>query len=81
MEISETAPVRRIEAAAQIVPTLDLVHGLISDDLFEDRRRRLPVDPPENEEAAVEPDLQQILQIGIDGREARRPPWAVRSSS
>ena len=67
----EAAPIGRIEAAAQVVPALDLVHGLVADDLFEDRRRRIPVDAAQNEEAAVEPDVEQAPQVGVDGSERR----------
>ena len=60
MEEGEAAPVGGIEAAAQVVPALDLVHRLVGDDLLQDRRRRLPVDAAQHQEAAVEPGLQQV---------------------
>ena len=55
MEKAEAAAVRRIEPTAKVVPPVDLVDGFILDDLLEDRGRRLPVDPPQHEKAAVEP--------------------------
>ena len=44
MEEAEAAPVRRLEAAAQVVPVPDRVHGLVADDLLQDIGRRRPVD-------------------------------------
>ena len=71
MEEGEAAPIGRIEAAAQVVPPLDLVHRLIADDLVEDRRRRVPVDAAQNEKAAVEPGVEQAPQVGVNGGERR----------
>ncbi len=71
MEEGEATPVGRVEPAAQVVPPLDLVHGLVADDLVEDRRRGVPVDAAQNEEAAVEPCIEQAPQIGIDRGERR----------
>ena len=39
------APVDRIDAAAQVVPVADLVHRLVANDLFQNVRWRLPIDP------------------------------------
>ena len=39
MEEGVAAPVRRIDAAAQVVPAPDAVHRLVADDLFQDHRR------------------------------------------
>ena len=55
MEECVTAPVGRIDAAAQIVPVADLVHRLVADDLFQDDRGRRPVDAAQHQEAAIEP--------------------------
>src|SRR6201999_2445280 len=65
MEKGEAATVGR-EAASQIGPSLDLVYCLIGDQLLQHRRRRLPIDPPQFEEAAVEPRREQMLEIGIE---------------
>ncbi len=45
MEEGVAAAVYGIDAAAQIVPVADFVHGLITDDLFQNIRWRRPVDP------------------------------------
>ena len=66
MEEGVAAPVRRIDAAAQIVPAPDAVHRLVADDLFQDHRRRRPVDPAQHQEAAVEPRREQMHEVGID---------------
>ena len=71
MEEGKAAPVAGIEAAAQVVPALDLVHGLVVDDLLQDGRRRLPVDAAQHQEAAVEPRRQQMHQVAVDGGERR----------
>ena len=71
MEERKAAPVGGIEAAAQIVPALDLVHRLVGDDLLQDRRRRLPVDAAQHQEAAVEPRRQQMHQVAIDRSQRR----------
>jgi hypothetical protein len=42
------------------------VHRLIGDQLLQHRRRRLPIDPPQLEKAAVEPRGEQMLQVGIE---------------
>ena len=52
------------QAAPQVVPAVDLVHRLVVDDLLEQLRRRIPVDPLQLEEARVEPARQQVLEIG-----------------
>ena len=66
MEEGVAAPVRRIDAAAQIVPAPDAVHRLVADDLFQDHRRRRPVDPAQHQEAAVEPRREQMHEVGVD---------------
>ena len=55
MEERVAAPVHRIDAPAQVLPVADLVDGLVADDLGEDRSRRRPVDPAQDEKAAIEP--------------------------
>jgi hypothetical protein len=44
VEEREAAPVRRLDAGAQVVPAGDGVHRLVADDLLQDVRRRRPVD-------------------------------------
>ena len=69
MKERKAAPVSRVEAATQVVPAADFVDCFVSDDLLENGRRRLPVDPPQDEEAAVEPRRQQPFEIAVDGGE------------
>ncbi len=70
MEEREAAAVGR-QAPTQVFPAPDLVHGLVGDQLLEDRRGRIPVDPPDVEKAAVEPGLKQILQIRVERQQGR----------
>ena len=69
MEERVAAPVRRIDARAQVVPVADRMHRLVADDLFQDARRRRPVDAAQHEEAAVEPGREQVDEIVVDDRE------------
>ncbi len=71
MEEGKATAIGRIEPAAQIIPTLDLVHGLVGDDLFQDRGRRLPVDPAHDQKTAVEPGIEQVLEVAVDLRQRR----------
>src|SRR5262249_14916482 len=71
MEEGEAAPVTRIEASAQVVPTLDLVYRLVFDDLFQDGCRRLPVYAAQHQKAAIEPGCQQMHEIAIDKSQRR----------
>ena len=66
MEEREAAPVWRLQAKAQVIPTRDRVDGLVADDLLQNMRRGGPVDPLQGEEAAVEPRAEQMLEVGID---------------
>ena len=75
VEEGEAAPVRRLDAPAQVVPARDRVHRLVADDLFQDVGRGGPVDPAQHQEAAVEPRGEQVLEVGIeavDGLRQRR---------
>ena len=54
---------------AQVVPVADRVHRLVADDLFQQIRRRRPVDGPQHEEAAIEPGREQVDEIVVDGGE------------
>jgi|GEM_PF-5257273 len=66
MEEGKAAAVSRIEAAAQVIPTLDLMHRFVGDDLLEDRGGRLPVDAAQHQEAPVEPGIKEMAQVDID---------------
>ena len=71
VEEGVAAPVRRIDAPPQFVPVADLVHRLVADDFFEQRRRRRPVDPAQHQKAAIEPGSEQMHEIAIDNGERR----------
>ena len=66
MEEGVAAAVDRIDAAAQIVPVADLVHGLITDDLFEDVGRGRPVDPAQHEKPPVEPRREKMRDVAVE---------------
>ena len=67
MEECKATPVHGIEAAAQIVPTFDFMHSFVGDDFFKNGGGRLPVDAAQDEKTAIEPRLQKMLQVAIDG--------------
>ena len=71
--------VDRIDAAAQIVPIADLVHGLIADDLFQDVGRRRPVDFAQHQKSPVEPGRRADARRRGRARRARLSPF-IRSS-
>src|SRR5437763_2310240 len=54
------------EPSVQIVPAADLVHRLVLDQLFEDKRRSSPVNPLQDEEATVKPRCEKVCEIGLD---------------
>ena len=66
VEEGEAAPVRRGKPLAQLVPVADGVDRFVADDLFQDARRGVPVDRPQQQEAAIEPGLEQMAEIGVD---------------
>ncbi len=66
VEKPETAAVAVVQSATQIVPTLDLVHRFVANDLFQDGSRRGPVDSLQHQEAPVEPGGEQVDKIGVD---------------
>ncbi len=63
-----TAPVR-IEPIAQVGPRMDRMDCLVSDQLFEQRGRRLPSDALELQEPDVEPRGKPGLQLSVQRRE------------
>ncbi len=65
MEEGEAAAVGR-QAAPQIVPAMDLVDRLVCDQLLQHRGRRLPVDAPQFEKAAIEPGGEQMPEVGVE---------------
>src|SRR5437879_13656486 len=60
------AAIRRLEPAAQIVPTLDGVDRFILDDLLEDVGGGVPVDRSQHEKTPVEPGRKQMDEIVVD---------------
>jgi hypothetical protein len=73
MEEAEAAAVRGLHAPAKVVPALDLVHGLVADDPLQDIGRSGPVDPAQNEKAAVEPGIEEMDEIIVDAGKLRIP--------
>ena len=53
----------RLEAPVEIGPPVNLVNGFVLDQAFEDERRGAPIDPLEDEEATVEPGLEEVQQV------------------
>ena len=47
------------------------MHGFVADDFFEHDGRRVPVDRAQLQEAAVEPRIKQVFEIGINLAELR----------
>ncbi|MGY3120726.1 hypothetical protein ACVWXQ_004663 [Bradyrhizobium sp. S3.14.4] len=66
MEEGVASPVDRIDAAAQVVPVADLVHGFVTDDLFEDVGRGRPVNPAQHEKPPVEPRREKVRDVAIE---------------
>ena len=74
----------RFQTSPQVTPPLDLMHGFVLNQALEDDRRRLPVDPLQRQEAAIEPRSKQVGQVGIDfgairmgTKGAQQPPTHV----
>jgi hypothetical protein len=70
-----------LEPAAQVVPALNLVHGLVLDQLFQHQGGSAPVDALQDEEAAVEPGTEQVGEIGLDARPMRMLGQAPQHSA
>src|SRR5205823_12509542 len=66
MEEGVAAAVDRIDAAAQIVPVVDFMYRLITDDLFQNVRWRRPVNPAQHEKSPVEPRRQQMHDVAVE---------------
>ena len=74
MEEGVAAPVGRFEAAAQVVPALDRVHGLVADDALQDVGGRRPVDPSQHQEPPVEPGREEMGEVAVDVGEHTASP-------
>ena len=66
MKERKAAPVGGLDAAAQLVPAVDLVHRLVGDDLFQHDGGGSPIHPLHHEESPVEPSNQQVAKIGLE---------------
>ena len=62
MEKGKAAAIR-FEPVLEVGPPLDFVHGLVGDQLFQERRRRFPTDPLQFEKADIEPVGEQLAEI------------------
>ena len=71
MEECVAAPVSGIDPPPQLVPIADFVHRLVTDDLFEKRSRRGPVDAAQHQKPPIEPRTEQMQKIAIDDGERR----------
>ena len=69
VEEGVAAPVRRVDAPAQVVPAVDAMHRFVTDDPFQDARGRRPVDAPQDQKAAVEPGGEEMDEIRIHDAE------------
>ena len=66
VEEGVAAPVDRLDPPPQVVPAADGVDRLVADDALEDGGRRRPVDPPDDQKAAVEPRAEQVGEVVVD---------------
>src|SRR5215470_8392751 len=80
MEKTEAAAVV-LQAPPEIVPVANVMHRLVLDKVFEDRRRGVPVDPPQFEKAGVEPGPQQMLEIRGNRRPFRMAGGALQHTT
>ena len=60
-----------LQAAAQVRPAVDFMHGFVADELFEDQRGGLPTDALETQESAIEPGSEKVLEVGVERVEIR----------
>ena len=72
MEVGKQTPIR-LKTAAQVGPAVDLVHGLVGDDLLEQASRRIPAQLFEPQKARIEPGRQEVMQVGIHRLQLRKP--------
>src|SRR5215471_10140807 len=80
MEKSVTAAIG-LQPAAEVAPSMNLMDGLILDQLFQNGGGGVPVNFLEHEEAPIEPGGEQMSQIrrdgGLRGVRARRQQMAA----
>src|SRR5438876_10650822 len=68
MEEGEAAPVG-LEPMLEVIPGADLVHGLVSRELLEERRRRITGDELQFEETDIEPAALQSAKVALEARD------------
>ena len=71
MNESKATAVGRVDAAAQIVPVLDLVYRLIANYAVEDRRRGGPAVSLQEQETAAEPGHEQAQEVFVHRAQLR----------
>src|SRR5690606_26073370 len=60
-----------IEAVFQVGPAADVVHRFVLDELFQQRRGRIPGQPAQLQKTDIEPGGKKLLQLGIERQQAR----------
>ncbi len=70
MEEGKAAAIR-LEPILEVGPAANLVHRLIDDQFFEQRRRRLPGDPAQLKKTDIEPMREQRLEVVFKASEDR----------
>ena len=61
------APAIGLQPPVEVVPALNLVHGLVENDLLQQVGWRAPVHTDDLQEAGIEPRRQQVADVPIDG--------------
>src|SRR6202022_3729729 len=73
MKKGVAAPIRRIDARAQIVPRANFMHRLVANDFFENDRGHGPVDAFQHEKSPIEPGTEKMDEIAIGRRKIAAP--------
>ena len=81
MKEGEQPPVLRLDAAAQVVPAADGVHGLVADDLFQDVGRRRPVDARSTRKPGLNHDENRCVKSSSSTSSTGCFFWCSNSSS
>ena len=70
MEEGEAAAVV-VEPVLGVIPADDVVHGLVFDQLFDQRGGRVPADGAQFQKTDVEPAGEQVFQLGVQRQQGR----------
>ena len=54
-----------VEAVLHVCPTLDVVHGFVFDELFNQRRRRIPADTAQIQKTHIKPGRKHVFHFDI----------------